>query len=118
MNCTREEFETLVHTKKLIPYLEPYRSAGDILLAFDSWDDIRLPRYDQRYYKATVVWHNGTVIKDRDGIFSSVVIKIPMSSGPSKIEIMGRKYKHECECGAHAVGSNRHSSWCQIKENS
>jgi hypothetical protein len=23
----------------------------------------------------------------------------------------------KCECGAHSVGSNRHSSWCEIKEN-
>jgi hypothetical protein len=24
----------------------------------------------------------------------------------------------KCECGAHKTGSNRHSTWCQIKENS
>lgn len=26
--------------------------------------------------------------------------------------------RSKCECGSHAIGSNKHSSWCSIKENS
>lgn len=54
------------------------------------------------------IWHVsgsfGTLTFPGDLSIDIDIDKIPHSSS------------NKCECGSHSVGSNRHSSWCPIKE--
>lgn len=97
-----------------------------------------------RHALASHVWSDGEVIKDVTGLFSmyvvtrtyttpqgghytltlpnansfngSIVVKSNSSdpvwiSAPDSVTEFA---KPKCECGAHSVGSNHHSSWCQL----
>lgn len=88
----------------------------------------------------------GSVVKDTDGLFSSFAKQIlsqgngTVSTSPGMTTNFytgvggggysvgsggsGESYKSpstetkspKCECGAHSLGSNSHSDWCQLKE--
>lgn len=79
---------------------------------------------------------NGVVTKDNGGLFASVnnqpvnstptfyyyVNGVQTPFSPSDLDFFTdtqepNKVVAKCECGAHTVGSNKHSSWCEIKEN-
>lgn len=84
------------------------------------------------------VWYNGTVIKDTTGLFipiniytatytphvphsvavvnttsSPITIRLPNPSDYS-FEIHKENQINKCECGASAVNSSQHSSWCDM----
>ena len=89
---------------------------------------------------ATHVWSNNNVVKDTNGLFASSPITITLPTAPPMpyftihnigsppplyaaidfgMEMKEEKLekKAKCECGAHKVGSNKHSDWCDLKEN-
>jgi len=91
--------------------------------------------------KSIWVWHNGQVTKDCTGLFiplpnpaTPVYLNangsISSSPGNHGVTYPSTSYgisfppncvetlpvKSTCECGAHKVGSNQHSGWCQMKE--
>lgn len=144
-NCSQSEFETKVAAKHpniilYITLLNPqmpltiYAYKKDPYSQYNSWDHL------QRSFAADYVWQDGTVLIDTDGLFS-VAVNVPgltsFTIGNGTIttisdwadamiytEMFGGggagsgtpKKLPTCECGAHSTGSNKHSSWCQLKE--
>lgn len=137
MNCTREEFEKRVSAAYPNYYFrhrqEPigYRIyAGPT--QFQSTNLFGLEK------EAHYIWYDGAVEKDRTGLF---IPTMHISTGtytynltpvnaisvngsfvwpnynmlPSDHDvpiIMSIPHIQKCECGAHKVSSNNHSSWC------
>lgn len=144
MNCTRDEFITKVHAKHPHKHISDdvftTSIGGDIHTVYmlDTYGECKsdIPTKDKL---ASHIWRDGTVMKDIDGLFSSTITVItntqPLSITPGNIyrlTYVGHNGNHvdlfgnainktaskvaKCECGSHAVGSNKHSSWCAIKE--
>ena len=98
----------------------------------------------EKEVKASHIWRSGCVYKDRTGLFTSVLLvgggSCGQSSFSANVVLAGpsqpaytpptfrpllpsmlpdydkQKAVLKCECGAHSVGSNKHSNWCSIKE--
>lgn len=115
---------------------------SNTLFALDTNGECQLP-FASRMKLATHVWQDGAVVKDVNGLFgggpigvASITLpggKPQVSAGPAFIYVNGvpvdftefsydpmtlsnEKLSLKCICGSHSTGSNRHSSWCDIKE--
>lgn len=120
MNCTEQEFRDKVwgtHPNKPIRTITEangrFAFAHNYNLAVFCGYDLKT-----KISASDFVWYAGSVIKDADGLFASLVTPgiYTVGSGGS-----GGTYTSpaKCECGAHSVGSNRHSGYCPLdKENS
>jgi hypothetical protein len=120
-------------------YVASYHMGTTTIRLSHSSIPYNLPNHEQDAL-SVCIWKDGEVIKDQTGIFiqqgftpvGPTTITAPVGfqgkvflSGPGglgKFEITeiicdGQNWhtvnKKKCECGAHSVGSNRHSSWCE-----
>jgi hypothetical protein len=138
MNCTEDEFRDKVRAfspnKKIWGITE---ANGRFVLAHDCDYNV-FHSYDLKAQcsASDFVWYAGSVIKDRYRLFASPSGQLFIASGSYAytLPVSGKyhfsvgvgggggagsgKSPAKCECGAHSVGSNRHSSYCPLdKEN-
>lgn len=145
MNCTEKEFQDKIWAVDPNYWIASWSTIPGYKFSYsDSAKDLFNAATDLKSYEAasTYVWHNGKVIKDTVGTFIPLVntappiaFTIPVHGGYSyhitggSHGSQGTEYFYrngelvtadvsspKCECGAHKVGSNQHSSWCEMKE--
>jgi hypothetical protein len=146
MNCTEQEFQTKIWTVDPNYCIssdtqDPGYRFGHPASTKNDFLSGPLLSFSQKISKSVYVWHNGKVIKDCTGLFIplpnpatpvylNVSGQISSTPGNHRISFPGTQqdaswpnitvnitpYKSTCECGAHKVGSNQHSGWCQMKE--
>jgi hypothetical protein len=136
MNCTKEEFENTVFAKYPAKWMNveinPLRASEIVVFALDTNGECQTD-YANKLRLADYIWHAGKVIKDRTGLFSPIAantaslstytynfqVVMPIDFGDIKWEFPvagnGQTKTNKCTCGTHAVGSDSHSSWCDIK---
>jgi hypothetical protein len=126
--CTEAEFTNKIksiHPKK--DFYSYFDSGGKICICVS--DDARQHTLNDldRERLASHVWKDGLVTKDVDGIFAPVTLsganyqyhsspQYPTYAPTYDYVEKAEPEKAKCECGAHKVGSNSHSSWCALKE--
>lgn len=146
MNCTRNEFISKVHSKWPHKHIGDdvfVTSIGtDIHTVYmlDTLGECQKSASDKTKL-ASHIWRDGVVTKDVDGLFSSAVTAVNSTHGPITatlpksqfpnykvfytydlegpilpISVGGPSKVLKCECGSSSVGSNKHSSYCPIKE--
>lgn len=132
MNCTEQEFIDRVRAKYPHKWFNrEFTTNGNYCLMLDTLAETNLD-FQSRLRLASHIWLDGSVIRDSDGIFSSnTILSIAKTTHPLWVTLNGvpisgldnfniainsNLQSPKCECGAHATGSNRHSSWCQIKD--
>jgi len=149
MNCTRNEFINKVHSKWPHKHI-----SDDVLITGISSDIHTVYMLDtlgecqlttaSKFAIASHIWRDGAVLRDTDGLFSSmtttvtgtqpVSVPLPVAHFPSftyvPVYSNGAHWELydtanppyttlknlKCECGSSSVGSNKHSSYCPVKE--
>jgi hypothetical protein len=135
-----QTFETIIRSKYPHKWMAKDISfilRDQLIFAMDTHGECQLPLADKHKLASHILNEtNGFVIKDSDGLFSSSSttanqVLIPPVHGNGGIsspnswsfimdwDLVGddpvTPKSSKCECGAHSVGSNRHSGWCQVK---
>ena len=139
MNCLEEHFKNVVKSKG-----PTYVLVSDYVLAqlryYTFQEPIDYPTYSSWgtatcLARSVCTWESGVVTKDRLGWFAqsqplqpatnsfATVYIGDLPASPSEQAIWrGATWNPtnlsfpKCECGSHSVGSNKHSSYCPVKE--
>ena len=137
MNCTRQEFENQVRAKYPHKWdnadVNPVNGYFTVFM-LDTNAECQ-SSFNLKNTLASHIWEAGCVIKDTDNLFSTKSGVTMTTTGPTQMWINGTAINPidwnfvnlhisvdsptktlKCECGAHTIGSNQHSSWCEIKE--
>jgi len=141
MKVTRQEFESKIFNSsnpsqiKWVCHETEPMTGDEILFVVNNASDCAKD-YSGKMAAATHIWFRDSVTYDSDGTFLvspvSGVTPTYTSSGMSinfdlsKMFIDGfyglggaiETKIPKCECGAHAVGSSQHSTWCNMKGDS
>jgi hypothetical protein len=99
---------------------------GDNLyFAMDTYDECQLPLADKHKVASHVLnATSGFVIKDSDALFTTFGMGVPCIPIPASNIDWGMLCEStptlaqnipKCVCGSKSVGSNKHSSYCEIK---
>jgi len=146
MNCTQQEFEDEIRVYYPHKWLSKEHVPGpfgvsETIYILDTAGETALP-YGTQASLASHIWKDGVVIKDSTGVFSRQQFNIVPGSVPGSftfnipaVPVGGYYYTGgsakssntpdtaekqqnslKCICGAHSVGSNGHSSWCDLNE--
>ena len=127
MNCTKQEFFDKIRAK--YPQ-KAFECEPDI------WNTNKIFALDyigQPLSQSSHIWENGKVVYDSGDplnptFFTStgpITITLPIPTSTefhytihrgSNLHNANVNASPKCECGSHSVGSNKHSSYCPIKE--
>jgi len=126
-----QTFETTIrfrHPHKWMAKDYAFVTHEELVFAMDTHGECQLPLYDKHKLASHILnVSSGMVIKDSDALFfqsGQYMIPPPIrptlsTSGVTDWSMMCDDRPvtkiDKCECGAHSVGSNRHSSYCAIK---
>lgn len=140
MTFTKDEFFNTVRAKHPHKWIVSDVDAptGYVYwFALDTAGETQLDLYG-KWKHASHIWFekSGNITYDSDGIFNPPVNSLNnIAPSNNPFLSLNRSYveealagviilkpnpwsKPKCCCGAHSVGSNRHSSWCDIERNS
>ena len=139
MNCSAREFETRIWAK--YPHKVLHTDVGpDCSVYIFAFDHVSFASLDhaKKNFHADYVWNAGAVVKDTTGLFISnqstgntvmnytVTVPVLQNAVPASPYFTNQMFdmedagifplKSKCTCGCASIGSNNHSSWCDIKE--
>jgi hypothetical protein len=115
-----QAFETTVrshHPHKWMAKDYTFITHEELVFAMDTHGECQLGLAD-KYRIASHIFNvtHGCVIKDSDGLFINKTPTI-VTDWSMMCDEAPKHQIPKCICGSKSVGSNRHSQWCEIKEN-